>query len=321
VTRAVFVTGGTGYVGRRVVAALLAGGWHVRALTRRRGGRFGGHAQAVIGDLADVSRWAPHLAVCEAVVHCARSTSPDAGQRGDEDVSHAAALWRAAREAGVRRFTCLSTISVYVRPDEGTIDESFPYTDADDPYAQSKVAIERALLAEPSGPELGILQPGCVYGAREGWWSGALLEMMRHGTLLVPDYGRGVANLIHVDDVAAAVLTAVTASAVSGRYIITDGRPVTWAQFYDALESGVGHRATLRLSTDACRAQAARLQDRRLGARMRRAFVRRLTRQRPIFPPSAAAIADAVSRSIFNPARAAAELGFRASRTFGVDTL
>lgn len=318
----VFLTGASGYVGQQVVSSLTRAGWSVRALTRRPDtAPMSEDLSWVTGDLNDVDGFARALEGCAAVVHCARANHDDAVERSRLDVEGTLALWHVATQTGVRRFIHVSTISVYALPADGTIDETGPYTAHDDPYSQSKVAIERALLAQTGGPALGILQPGCVYGGKGGWWTGTLPDLMRRGTLLVPDYGRGIANLIHVEDLAGAVLAALTTEVISGRFIITDGRPIAWAEFYDVLEAVVGHAATVRVPTAEARVLAAQALDHRRIARVGRTLRRRLTGRPPVFGQDEHAITQATSRAVLSPARAAAVLGFRAERVFGVDAI
>ncbi len=318
----VFLTGASGYVGRHVISLLTGEGWSVRALTRRpRAATVRGDVQWVAGDLANVDGFARALEGCAAVVHCARAIHDDAVERSRLDVGGTLALWDVATTTGVPRFIHVSTISVYDLPADGIVDETGTYTARVDAYSQSKVAIERALLGQTGGPQLGILQPGCVYGASGGWWTGTLPDLMRRGRVLVPDYGRGIANLIHVEDLAEAVRVAVTADAISGRLIITDDRPITWATFYDVLETVVGHTATVRVSAAEARALSAQALDRRLMARVRRAVVGRLTGRPPVFGQDDHAMTVAASRAVLSPARAASILGFRAARVFGVDAI
>jgi dihydroflavonol-4-reductase len=275
----------------------------------------------VSGGLADVAGFARALEGCAALVHCARADHDDPSERSRLNVEGTLALWAAAQRAGVPKFMHLSTISVYELPVDGTVDERAPYTTRDDAYSQGKVAVERALMAQTGGPALGILQPGCVYGGSGGWWTGTLPDLMRRGMLLVPDYGRGIANLIHVEDLAGAVLAALAADRLNGRFIITDGHPITWAAFYDVLEVAVGHTATLRLSTDECLALARRLRRRDWLSRVQRELQRRVTGSRPVFPADDLALVQASSRAVFSPARAADALRFRAARTFGLDQI
>ncbi len=316
----VFLTGASGYVGRHVVSLLTSSGWAVRALTRRRDPAPAGKDLSwVTGDLADVDCFVRALEGCAAVVHCARANHDNATEWSTLDVEGTLALRAAAGQMGVQRFIHVSTISVYELPTDGLVDETGPYTTRDDAYSQSKVAIERALLAQTDGPELGILQPGCVYGSSGGWWTGTVLELMRRGMLLVPDHGRGIANLIHVQDLADAVRAALTVGRIDGRFIITDGRPITWAAFYDALEAEVGRPATVRRSTEECLTMAARLRDRGVLARLRRELGRRWTGSPPVFPAEDSALIQASSRAVFSPARAAAVLQFRPTRRLAQD--
>ncbi|HEY6737512.1 MAG TPA: NAD(P)H-binding protein, partial [Actinopolymorphaceae bacterium] len=92
----VLVTGGTGVLGRKLVADLLARGHAVRVLSRRTVPEVPEGATAVTGDLeADVGL-AEALAGVETVVHSAS----DPRQRVDADVTGTDHLLRAARAAG-----------------------------------------------------------------------------------------------------------------------------------------------------------------------------------------------------------------------------
>jgi len=67
--QSVFITGGTGYMGRRLIGALLAGGHRVRALVRRGSeSKVPPGAQAVVGDALVAASYADRVAPCDTLV-------------------------------------------------------------------------------------------------------------------------------------------------------------------------------------------------------------------------------------------------------------
>ena len=76
----VLVTGGTGFVGPKIVNALVDAGHWVRVLEREPGTwkRAGlGCQEAVQGDITDAESMRPAVAGCGAVVACGRSAAGD----------------------------------------------------------------------------------------------------------------------------------------------------------------------------------------------------------------------------------------------------
>src|SRR5579871_5160688 len=110
----VFLTGATGFVGSHVLTALLAAGYHVRALVRP-----GGRAlppldgcTPVPGDLARAGDLIPAMAGCRYLVHVAALYSFAPGQRARiwaTNVRGCAALLEAARLAGIERAVVTSS--------------------------------------------------------------------------------------------------------------------------------------------------------------------------------------------------------------------
>src|SRR5919206_925310 len=106
--RTAFVTGGSGFVGGRLIESLVADGWTVRALARsdaaaERIGARGG--QAVRGDLGDVSALAAGARGAEVAFHAAAKVD-DFGPRAEfrrVNVGGTQAAPAACRTAGARR--------------------------------------------------------------------------------------------------------------------------------------------------------------------------------------------------------------------------
>lgn len=175
----VLVTGGAGYVGSLVSRALLAGGHQVRVLDSLL---HSGTAllslfpedgfEFIRGDLRSPEAVEAALHTVDGVVHLAAIVGDPACARDPElarDVNlHASLrLFEAATSGGVRRFVFASTCSNY-----GRMADPSAYVDETSElhpvslYAETKVGVERALLAHPAGsrPAVTVLRLATVYG-------------------------------------------------------------------------------------------------------------------------------------------------------------
>jgi nucleoside-diphosphate-sugar epimerase len=175
----VLVTGGAGYVGSVACALLLDRGNEVRAFDSLT---FGGDAllslfqrdgfEFVRGDIRleeDVDRAIEHM---DAVVHLAAVVGDPACRRDPElaravNLDASLRLFELARSAGVERFVFASTCSNYGRMADPTtyVDETAELRPLS-VYAETKVAVENALLADPFEmlPAATVLRFATVYG-------------------------------------------------------------------------------------------------------------------------------------------------------------
>ncbi len=109
----VAVTGATGYVGGRLVPALLEKGYRVRCLVREprkldaRPWRHHANVEVVTGDLADTVAVATALRGCRAAYYLVHSMVATGGTYADCDRDLAAGFARAARDAGLSRIIYL----------------------------------------------------------------------------------------------------------------------------------------------------------------------------------------------------------------------
>jgi nucleoside-diphosphate-sugar epimerase len=160
----ILITGGAGYVGSTLAPLLLAGGHQVRVLDRLA---FGGapllgiwshpEFEFVRGDICDLATVRAALTGCNAVVHlaavvgdpaCARN--PDLARATNLDGS--LALIEESQQAGVERFIFASTCSNYGKMKDSSefVDETSELSPVS-LYAETKVAVEKALLASHKG--------------------------------------------------------------------------------------------------------------------------------------------------------------------------
>lgn len=159
--REIFVTGGTGYIGSRLIAALLARGHRVRALARAdSAGKLPVGCWPVLGNALDAASYMADVPSADTFVQLVGVPHPSpakAAQFRSIDLASALAGIAAASQAGVGHF-------VYV-----SVAQPAPVMRA---YIEARVAAEAALRA--SGLNATILRPWYVLGPGH-WWPYALV--------------------------------------------------------------------------------------------------------------------------------------------------
>jgi uncharacterized protein YbjT (DUF2867 family) len=159
-TRDVFVTGGTGYIGRQLIPVLLARGHHVRALSRATSqGRIPTGASAGVGDALDPTSIASALTPADTLVQLVGTPHPNPS-KADEfqrvDLAAIRASVEAARRAPIQHF-------VYV-----SVAQPAPVMKA---FIEVRAQGER--LIRDAGLAATILRPWYVLGPGH-WWPLAL---------------------------------------------------------------------------------------------------------------------------------------------------
>ena len=198
--RSLFITGGTGVIGRRVLQRLAQSGLRdVVCLRRSEPASSSAVAPAVRfvqGDLRNPEAYRRHLAGCDTVLHLAAATGVAPREESMAvNAEGTRALVREARKAGVRDFLLVSTIAV-----------KYPNTDRY-PYAASKQLAESAV--RDSGLRHAIARPTIVIGPDAPIWR-TLAGIAQRRVILLPGTGRVRVQPIHVDDLAAQLMDVVT---------------------------------------------------------------------------------------------------------------
>jgi nucleoside-diphosphate-sugar epimerase len=227
------VTGASGFLGRSLVAALLAQGRPVVALCRRSESLADlphPNLRIAAGDLREPATWEPLLAGSETVFHLAGVRNlPRVRRREMEEVNVEAtlALARCAGAAGVARFVHVATALIH-----GSSDDGRPRTEADglDPapalYVRSKAAAVRGLraLAVEEGLPVVIVCPSIVFGpdhpSHPNRITSEIRRLLKGGPRLFVGGGRQERNLVFVDDVVDGLLAAEERAAVGEEYLL-----------------------------------------------------------------------------------------------------
>lgn len=245
----VLVTGGTGFLGRRIVERLRASGRAVSVLARnpapeleRAGVRF------VRASLTDRTATIAACAGIETVFHVAAKV----GVWGQYDDFHRTnvlgtrALLEGCRVHGVSRFIHTSTPSVvYNGRDLAGADESLPLTtDCPSPYPLTKAIAEREVLAANSAAlRTTALRPHLIWGVGDPHLVPRVLARARQGRLRIVGQGRNRVDMVHLENAVDAHLLAEGALDPGGRaagraYFITNGEPVVlWDWINDLLRA------------------------------------------------------------------------------------
>lgn len=202
--KTIAVTGGTGFVGRSVLAVLAAHGGHVRALTRSPRVSSGPDFQWIEGDLGDEAALAQLAEGADAFIHIAGLTKADHLNKLLAVNSHGAgAAAIAARAAGVRRFVHVSSIAAR----EPQLSD----------YAYSKRAGERAVIAAAGDMELIIVRPPAILGPEDDA-TAPVLRLMQKGWLPVPS-GKarrdGRMSFVYMEDVARFLVEQINSNTAS----------------------------------------------------------------------------------------------------------
>jgi nucleoside-diphosphate-sugar epimerase len=237
----ILVTGGTGFLGRAVCAELVARGHSVAVLVRRPGSQPPGTVP-VKGDLTDVGAVtaAVGAAAPECVIHLAAEigTQRDPRKIYDVNVRGTRDLVAACEEAGVRRLVFASTVVTGdARGALLTEDVALPVHTA---YGRSKQEGER--IIRNSTLESVVIRPGHIYGPG-GWYADEIVARLRQpGRFVVIGDGANMWDVVHVDDVANAVVGAAEKAAPGTCFHCADDQPVTQYEFVarTARELGVG---------------------------------------------------------------------------------
>lgn len=271
-TGSVLVTGANGYLGTRIVAALLDEGYAVRAAVRhadraaelladleRSGRDVEGKVDYVVAQLDSDDGWADAVDGVTFVIHTASPFPASAPSDEDEVIvparDGALRVLRAARDRRVERVVMTSSFAAvgYSPKPDGVYTED-DWTDPRDdnqPYIKSKVIAERAawdfVQREGDGLQLSVVNPVGIFGPVLGpklSTSIAFIKSMLDGSLRqVPAQHFGV---VDVRDAAQLHLLAMTLPQAAGeRFLaVADGPSVSFLDIANILHDSLGDAAS-----------------------------------------------------------------------------
>lgn len=231
----VAVTGATGFLGRHIVTCLREAGYHVKALTRRlRPEHVGSEITWITGDLKTPEALEALTHGADIVVHAAGAIKAlSRAAFFDVNRDGARAVAEAAQRSGVGKFVLVSSLAAR-QPDVS-------------PYAASKRAGELVLNEYDKAFETVILRPPAIYGPGDTE-TARLFQMATNGFVAVPRDPTLRVSMIHVGDVAAAVLACCDTRQAHGSPLeIDDGAENGYAWEDLAVAAGAAVGRTVKI--------------------------------------------------------------------------
>jgi nucleoside-diphosphate-sugar epimerase len=275
----VLVTGGTGFLGRKIVERLLEQGRRVRVLARHRAVDLENRGvEFACGSLDDASLVRAACADADTVFHVAAKVG--IWGRYDDfyrtNVLGTAAILSGCHEHRVKRLVYTSTPSVvYNGGDLAGDDETLPLTKrCPSAYAVTKAIAEAEVLSSASASLATVaLRPHLIWGVGDPHLVPRILARARAGKLRIVGDGANRVDMVHVTNAVDAHLlaeaalrkchvirdTSLGSQGVNGRaYFITNGEPVVLWDWINGLLRALGEPpVTKKISLAAARAAGA----------------------------------------------------------------
>ncbi|MGA7162305.1 MAG: SDR family oxidoreductase [Bacteroidota bacterium] len=225
----ILITGGTGFIGSNLAAALLTQGYTVRILRRTSSDLRNIEALPIehrIGDVRDVASLRSAMRGCDTVFHTAAMVSfwkPTRPLQYEINIGGTKNVVEACLKENVRRLVHTSSIAAIGHPANGMLaDESTPFNweRVDNGYKNSKHMAEIEIT---KGVERGLdavmVNPGVVIGPGDVHFNGGKIirSVKKHQALF---YIKGGMNIVFVADVVAGHISASLKGRRGERYIL-----------------------------------------------------------------------------------------------------
>lgn len=248
----VAVTGASGFLGRKLVAALRAAGHTVTAVVRasvdpaRRAALHVDNVNIVTSALDDELGLGEAFAGVDAVFHLAGLVDCERSRAEAEAVNLVGteAVLAAARGAKVRRLVYASCEAV-TRSDEARsyVDETHPQpSQFYDPVTETRALAEDLVVAASDAAfETVTLRFGRLWGVGDTSLLPGYVREARAGRVRLVGGGRSLLSTCYVDNAVDALGLAMTREAASSKlYYVTDDERVSWRSYLSRLHKALG---------------------------------------------------------------------------------
>jgi nucleoside-diphosphate-sugar epimerase len=238
-----FVTGGSGFIGGRLIRRLVGEGWQVRALARsdtaaEKVAALG--AEAARGDVSDADTIRTGAHGCEYAFHAAAHLG-EWGTRDEferDNVKGTRNALTGTREAGVRRFVHVGTEAALLAGDPlVNVNEDAPLRpDSKALYPSTKAMAEQAVRSmNGHGFATVVVRPRLVWGPGDTTIVPSLAAAIEKKRFSWIGGGGHLTATTHVDNTVEGLVLGAKQGRAGGVYFVTDGDPVVFREFITEL--------------------------------------------------------------------------------------
>ena len=257
------VTGGTGFIGGKLVQRLVEKGHKVMCLVRRTSNveslnKLG--VELCYGDLSEPDSLKKLVSGGEIIFHIAAMVS-DWGSREDfyrMNVESTMTLLKASKQSSVKKFIYMSSSTVIWKSDLweihnlNDVDENYPYPrQYNDYYNETKAEAERIVVGfyKATGLETIIFRPSNVWGAGDRVILPRIVKAARKGILFPIGSGERWVSPCNVENLVQALLLSAEVDNKGGNiFFINDGIKLEHMEFVSSLLKAVGINWSPRFS-------------------------------------------------------------------------
>lgn len=259
-TQKILIIGGSGFIGKHLVAKLATEGHQVRVFSRHATpngyAKYG--VQYMAGDFLSMNQLQPALADVETIYHLAVTTVPGSSNEqilydAQTNLIGTLHLLQAATDCGVKRFIFVSSGgTVYGPTPNEPINEEFP-TEPISAHAVSKLAIEKYLeiYRRTSGLEYRVARAANPYGKwqnpdkGQGFVGRVLGQMAREEEIVIWGDGSVVRDFFHVGDLVDALYLMLDDDGPYRIYNVGSGAGKSLREVLELLQSITGQLANI----------------------------------------------------------------------------
>ncbi len=235
----IFITGGTGFIGRYTTELLSKSGHQLKLLIRKTGNtsvlgktKF----TKVEGDLSDRKSLLEGMKDCDSVINIAAHYTfwePDKSVYSEVNIEGTRNVMECALESGIKKIVHISTAGIYGKPmDDPFTEESqigpIHYSE----YFRTKYEAEKIVwdLFKKKGLPVIVIYPVCVLGAGDTKASGRYINDLINRKLPATIFNKHIFTFVYVNDVAFAIANALEKENNIGEKYLVGNYRCTWEE-------------------------------------------------------------------------------------------